>query len=400
MCPKYVRKAVVYVRKTYFLCLSKQETFALFQLPRLCPRNHTARYFGRPFTNGLSTSSNWRSSSVFRARRSTRSTRPISWTWPLSSGSGGLSATISAPTFRNWRQQPRRPWWPSRCLLTAPLLIASREDVNFWKPLGEQAFGAVPAGAPFLLMLRKPYQCIVGMGYFMSQIALPVPIAWGTFGVRSGAADYESFARAIRKYPAALNKPRLHDPGINCLVLNAPVFFRKPDWMPAPASLGNRVYDTKEAAGSQLWAAVSATIFRYRQDTFSCELVTDSLALVTQAYNKRCAISGEKTLPVLEAAHIQLFAQAGPSSVGNGLLRSNLHKLVDRHCITIDADDKTRPCSSAHASGRSFRMGRNTNAFTASGCECCLTCWLTSPPGSICSATTSAFWAGLRSRTT
>jgi putative restriction endonuclease len=245
-----------------------------------------------------------------------------------------------------------------------------REDINFWKPLGEKAFGAVPAGAPFLLKLKKPYHCIVGVGYFMSQIALPVSMAWDTFGVRNGAADYESFAQAIRKYRDAHDKPRLHDPGINCLVLNAPVFFRKPDWVPAPASWGNsivtgKVYDTQEAVGSQLWAAVSATMLRYRQDTFTHELATDSLALespgiyrealtkvrvgqgavralVTQAYDKRCAISGEKTLPVLEAAHIQPFAQAGPNSVGNGLLlRSDLHKLFDKHYITIDADDKT-----------------------------------------------------------
>lgn len=44
---------------------------------------------------------------------------------------------------------------------------------------------------------------------------------------------------------------------------------------------------------------------------------------------------------MLEAAHIQPFAQAGPNSVGNGLLlRSDLHKLFDKHYITIDADDK------------------------------------------------------------
>ena len=62
---------------------------------------------------------------------------------------------------------------------------------------------------------------------------------------------------------------------------------------------------------------------------------------MTQAYDKKCAISGEKTLPVLEAAHIQPFSQAGPNSVGNGLLlRSDLHKLFDKHYITIDTTDR------------------------------------------------------------
>ncbi len=44
---------------------------------------------------------------------------------------------------------------------------------------------------------------------------------------------------------------------------------------------------------------------------------------------------------MLEAAHIQPFSQAGPNSVGNSLLlRSDRHKLFDKHYITIDADDK------------------------------------------------------------
>lgn len=33
--------------------------------------------------------------------------------------------------------------------------------------------------------------------------------------------------------------------------------------------------------------------------------------LVTDAYQRRCAISGEKTLPVLEAAHIRPYSQHG-----------------------------------------------------------------------------------------
>ena len=263
--------------------------------------------------------------------------------------------------------------------------------MNFWKPLGEKSFGAVPSGAPFLFKLRKPEHCIVGVGYFMSQIALPLSIAWETFGVRNGAAEYEGFAHAIRKYRAAHKKSSLLNPVINCLVLTAPIFFRKPDWIPAPESWGNsivtgKVYNTSEAVGSRLWADVSATMLRYRQDSLTQELATtDSLvlespgiyrealtkvrigqgafkALVTQAYDKKCAISGEKTLPVLEAAHIQPFSQAGPNSLGNGLLlRSDLHKLFDRHYLTIDADDRT-----VHVSSRikeEFQNGKEYYRF-------------------------------------
>jgi len=58
--------------------------------------------------------------------------------------------------------------------------------------------------------------------------------------------------------------------------------------------------------------------------------------IVTDAYTRRCAISGERTLPVLEAAHIRPYSDEGPNRTDNGLLlRSDLHKLFDDGYITI-----------------------------------------------------------------
>jgi putative restriction endonuclease len=57
---------------------------------------------------------------------------------------------------------------------------------------------------------------------------------------------------------------------------------------------------------------------------------------VTDAYQRRCAVTGERTLPVLEAAHIRPFAEHGPHHVENGLLlRSDLHTLFDRGYLTV-----------------------------------------------------------------
>jgi putative restriction endonuclease len=61
--------------------------------------------------------------------------------------------------------------------------------------------------------------------------------------------------------------------------------------------------------------------------------------MVTDAYQRRCAISGEKTLPVLEAAHIKPYAAHGPHRVSNSLLlRSDLHKLFDSGYLTVTLD--------------------------------------------------------------
>lgn len=63
--------------------------------------------------------------------------------------------------------------------------------------------------------------------------------------------------------------------------------------------------------------------------------------LVTDAYQRKCAFTGERTLPVFDAAHIRPFAQSSPHSINNGLLlRSDLHKLFDLGYITITEEFK------------------------------------------------------------
>lgn len=53
-------------------------------------------------------------------------------------------------------------------------------------------------------------------------------------------------------------------------------------------------------------------------------------------YDRKCAISGEDVVHVLEAAHIEDHANCGVNHAGNGLLlRSDLHRLFDAGKISI-----------------------------------------------------------------
>jgi putative restriction endonuclease len=63
--------------------------------------------------------------------------------------------------------------------------------------------------------------------------------------------------------------------------------------------------------------------------------------VITDAYERRCALSGERTLPVLDAAHIKAYAVLQRHEVSNGILmRSDLHRLFDDGYITIDPMDR------------------------------------------------------------
>lgn len=61
--------------------------------------------------------------------------------------------------------------------------------------------------------------------------------------------------------------------------------------------------------------------------------------MVTEAYERRCAVTNERALPVLEAAHILPVGEGGLHRVANGLLlRSDVHRLFDRGYVTVTPD--------------------------------------------------------------
>ena len=58
------------------------------------------------------------------------------------------------------------------------------EEVNFWRPRDKSQFRAIREGAPFLFKLRSPNNFIVGGGFFVRHLFLPVSLAWDAFGMK------------------------------------------------------------------------------------------------------------------------------------------------------------------------------------------------------------------------
>lgn len=243
----------------------------------------------------------------------------------------------------------------------------SPEDVNFWQPGGNTHFKVLAPGAPFLFKLKSPLNAIGGVGFFSSQTHLPMNMAWDVFGNRNGCDAYDQFKSMILQYRTDKSNT---NPTIGCIVLTNPVFFKKEDWLEAPEDWSKSIvqgksYETSSLIGSATWSKVELLLNKYlSESTYEGEksqlILEDSepqygssllkkvrlgqgafRVLVTDAYNKRCSITGEKTLPVLEAAHIKPYALSGPNFISNGLLlRSDMHKLFDTGYITITKDFK------------------------------------------------------------
>ena len=92
---------------------------------------------------------------------------------------------------------------------------------------------------------------------------------------------------------------------------------------------------------------------------------------MTDGYDRRCAISGEKTLPILDAAHIRSYASGGEHEVSNGLLlRTDIHKLFDRGYVTITEERALRGFRAAQSGFRQrqalLRLARS-GTFASSG---------------------------------
>jgi putative restriction endonuclease len=231
------------------------------------------------------------------------------------------------------------------------------DEVNFWQPSSRRLAEFLEPGVPFLFKLHAPDNFVVGGGFFVRFSALPARLAWEAFGEKNGVTDYSALRKRIEQYRGVTKG----DPEIGCNVLNAPFFLEKRDWIPVPESWASnivrgRTFDTEATDGLQLWNAVSD---RMRGRVAAAETIEQATrygaeylararlgqgafrVLVTEAYERRCAITGERTLPVLEAAHIKPYAEEGPHLISNGLLlRSDLHILFDDGYITVTEDFK------------------------------------------------------------
>lgn len=232
-----------------------------------------------------------------------------------------------------------------------------RSSVNFWQPGGKSNFKAISPGELFLFKLHAPRNFIVGYGIFAAASILPVSMAWDAFKEGNGASSLEEMRQRIGFYRREQVDPR-QDYMIGCRILEQPIFFEEEHWIPIPESwapniVSGRKYDTETQDGKLLWSAVTERTLsmappglaeapaRYGEPTLIRPRLGQGTfrVVVTDAYERRCAVTGEKTLPILDAAHIRPFAHEGGHEISNGLLlRTDIHRLFDLGYVTVTTD--------------------------------------------------------------
>ena len=142
-----------------------------------------------------------------------------------------------------------------------------------------------------------------------------------------------------------------------------PFFWPRDRWIHDPPGfqkniVRGRTYDLRSGDGAAIWNEVKERLFTehgrevpptlevpggYGDPLFQPRRLGQGTfrALVTDTYERRCAITGERALPALDAAHILPFHQARAHSVRNGiLLRSDVHRLFDAGYVTVTPDHR------------------------------------------------------------
>lgn len=251
--------------------------------------------------------------------------------------------------------------WFERLSLERP------DEANFWQPSGNRNFGAVSVGELFLFKLHAPDDFIVGGGVFSHASNVPLSLAWEAFGLKNGVSSLSEMRRRVARYRRddALLDPRT-DPLVGCRILTQPFFWPREQWLPVPPSFARNIvtgkrYGTDENEGRYLWDAVADRARLVETERFTPGTVEEIPVFaerygapkvvqprlgqgafrlaVTDAYERRCAVSGEKTLPILDAAHIRSFGEGGQHDPANGLLlRTDIHRLFDLGYVTVSQD--------------------------------------------------------------
>lgn len=241
------------------------------------------------------------------------------------------------------------------------------DEVNFWQPSGTPPFVHAPVGMPFLFKLKSPLNAIAGGGSFVTYSRLPLSLAWEIFGEKNGAPSLDALEELLEPHF------KRGTPGreIGCTVLANPFFLSREDWLFDPPGWSSNIvrgkmYDRAEPVGSQLWGALSWGMaaeldpptfgpFEVREPGtgYGSAVWTEPRlgqssfrVLVTEAYQRRCAMTGESTLLALEAAHIMPFSKLGTHEVRNGLLlRADFHRLFDVGLVSVSPDLRIRVSS-------------------------------------------------------
>lgn len=243
----------------------------------------------------------------------------------------------------------------------------SLDEVNFWSPRSLQPMKKMTPGEPVFLRLKSPFTSIAGYGFFAHFCVLSLREAWDFFGPKNGDPDEIRFLQRIGTYRGIdLLTRRPEAKPLGCTILRNARFWPEDRWL---AWGENRGWSRNVVRGATVTDPMHVDLLlahvRADQQESPADLIdsfqpleADERAVIAarqihregqgtfrarllDAYGRRCAITGERTEIVLDAAHIQPYLGVRSNHIQNGLLLTKeFHKLFDEGFVTVSPDQR------------------------------------------------------------
>lgn len=255
------------------------------------------------------------------------------------------------------------------------------DEVNFWSPRATRPMKRMHPGEPIFFRLKRPDYAIAGYGFFADFSKLSLRDAWELFGWKNGDPASDRFFARIAVYrgvrPTELDLDR---DDIGCNILREARFLPENRWISWTAEQGwrpNIVQGRTEADPTRVKVlhtllqeprrSLAEFADRFEPVTQDNRLLVAREAVLREgqgafrlrmlrAYDRQCAITGEHTEPVLDAAHIQPYLGPASNHVQNGLvLTKEFHALFDRGYVSITPDYKVRVSPRLHEDWKNGR---------------------------------------------
>jgi putative restriction endonuclease len=228
-------------------------------------------------------------------------------------------------------------------------------EINFWTP-SPWNVSKLKTGDKLYFMLKSPIRKIGGFGQFLEYKNMTVNEAWNKYGFKNGCSSKQEFFSRLEKYNKSNKKTEnvsVENTQIGCIVLSNAEYFDDNQFL----DLENYEIDfsryivkikyyneydplteTKTSVVNE-FELVSYTTEKLKKSRLVTERKGQGVfrAKLTEAYSNKCCISNEKTVELLEAAHIQSYLDENSNHVKNGLLlRVDFHKMFDNGLLYIN----------------------------------------------------------------
>lgn len=253
--------------------------------------------------------------------------------------------------------------------LSARSLTRTVDEVNFWSPSARAPMKRLSPGEPVFFRLKSPTNAIAGYGFYATFALLGLRDAWQSFGDKNGDADVVKFLQRIGAYRHENLLAQNTSPApLGCTILRDAVFWPRDRWIPWGEPEGwasnivrgkteidavrasrllseiqfDRMPEPEEFADDfeplevdERTVLLASTKPRVGQGTFRTRLL--------DVYGRKCAVTGERTEPILQAAHVQSYLGPRSNHIQNGILMSQeFHTLFDAGLVSITPDYEVR----------------------------------------------------------